>query len=74
MRFFVFARSEYDQPVSRQGVVDADDADAASEEARERFGDRLEVRLVPEDAVRWIVGPLPAGKLPEAEREEVAAK
>jgi len=67
MRFFVFARSEYDQPVSRQGVVDAADADAATEEARERFGDRLEVRLVPEASVRWIVGPLPAEKLPEGE-------
>jgi hypothetical protein len=73
MRFFVFARSEYDQPVSRQGVVEADDAGAAGEEARERFGDRLEVRLVPEDAVRWIVGPLPAEKLPDEEREAVAS-
>ena len=72
MRFFVFARSEYDQPVSRQGVVEADDADAAASLARERFGDRLEVRLVPEASVRWIVGPLPEEKVPEAEREEVA--
>jgi hypothetical protein len=73
MRFFVFARTEYDQPVSRQGVVEAEDAESATAEARERFGDRLEVRLVPEDAVRWIVGPLPAEKLPESEREEVGA-
>jgi 1,2-phenylacetyl-CoA epoxidase PaaB subunit len=67
MRFFVFARSEYDQPVSRQGVVEAGDVEAATEEARERFGDRLEVRLVPEASVRWIVGPLPAEKVPEGE-------
>jgi hypothetical protein len=73
MRFFVFARREYDQPVSRQGVVEARDGDAAAGAARERFGDWLEVRLVPEDSVRWIVGPLSADKLPEAEREEVAA-
>jgi 1,2-phenylacetyl-CoA epoxidase PaaB subunit len=73
MRFFVFARSDYDQPVSRQGVVEAGDADAAASVARERFGDRLEVRLVPEASVRWIVGPLPADEVPEAEREEVAA-
>jgi hypothetical protein len=73
MRFFVFARREYDQPVSRQGVVEAQDADAAAGLARERFGDWLEVRLVPERSVRWIVGPLPADKLPDAEREEVAA-
>lgn len=73
MRFFVFARAEYDQPVSRQGVIEAGDAEAAAAEARERFGDRLEVRLVPEEAVRWIVGPLPAEKLPEDERTEVHA-
>jgi hypothetical protein len=66
------ARREYDQPVSRHGVVEAEDAEAAAEAARERFADRLEVRLVPEDAVRWIVGPLPAQRLPEAERAEVA--
>ena len=73
MRFFVFSRSEYDQPVSRQGVLEAQDADAAAELALNHFGDRLEVRLVPEASVRWIVGPLPPDKVPEAEREEVAA-
>jgi 1,2-phenylacetyl-CoA epoxidase PaaB subunit len=73
MRWFVFARREYDQPVARQGAIDAGDAGAAAALARERFGDWLEVRLVPEDAVRWIVGPLPADQLPEDEREEVAA-
>jgi hypothetical protein len=73
MRYFVFARSEYDQPVSRQGVIEAAGADAAAAAASDRYGDRLEVRLVPEDSVRWIVGPLPDEKVPEAEREEVAA-
>jgi hypothetical protein len=73
MRFFVFARREYDQPVARRAVIVADDAEAGAAQARERFGDWLEVRLVPEDSVRWIVGPLPAEKLPEDEREEVAA-
>ncbi|HEX3318336.1 MAG TPA: hypothetical protein VHR88_09970 [Solirubrobacteraceae bacterium] len=73
MRFFVFTRSDYDQPVSRQGAIEAADADTATDAARDRYGDRLEVRLVPEDSVRWIVGPLPADKVPEAEREEVAA-
>jgi hypothetical protein len=73
MRFFVFARREYEQPVSRQGVVEAQDADAAADLARERFADWLEVRLVPESSVRWIVGPLPVDKLPDAERDEVAA-
>ena len=73
MKFFVFARKEYDQPVARRAAIVADDRDAACEQARERFGDWLEVRLVPEDSVRWIVGPLPAEKLPDDEREEVAS-
>ncbi|MBV9836973.1 MAG: hypothetical protein JO156_02555 [Solirubrobacterales bacterium] len=73
MRYFVFARQEYDKPVARQGVIAADDADAAGAKARERFEDWLEVRLVPEESVQWIVGPLPAEELPESEREEVTA-
>lgn len=73
MRYFVFARREYAQPVARVGIVEADDAPGASARAGERFGDWLEVRLVPEDSVQWIVGPLRADQLPESEREEVAA-
>jgi hypothetical protein len=73
MKYFVFARREYDQPVSRQGVVEAADADVAGDQARARFGDWLEVRLVPEPSVRWIVGPLAPEDLPAAEREEVGA-
>jgi len=73
MRFFVFARREYERPLARRAAVEAPDTDAATEVARERFGDWLEVRLVPESSVRWIVGPLPAERVPEEEREEVAA-
>lgn len=73
MKFFVFARKEYDQPVARRSAIVADGPDAACEQARERFGDWLEVRLVPEESVRWIVGPLPAEKLPDDEREEVGS-
>jgi hypothetical protein len=73
MRYFVFARREYDEPVARQAVIEADDAASARMRARQRFGEWLEVRLVPEESVRWIVGPLPAEQLPGAEREEVTA-
>jgi 1,2-phenylacetyl-CoA epoxidase PaaB subunit len=73
MRFFVFARRAYERPLHRCAAVEAPDADAAAGVARERFGDWLEVRLVPESSVRWIVGPLPAERVPEEEREEVAA-
>ncbi|MBV8954428.1 MAG: hypothetical protein JO153_08430 [Solirubrobacterales bacterium] len=73
MRYFVFARQEYDKPVSRQAVIDVDGAAEASTRARERFADWLEVRLVPEERVRWIVGPLAPEQLPEWERAEVPA-
>lgn len=73
MRFFVFARREYDQPVARRAAIEAPDAEAAAEQAREGFGDWLEVRLVPEASVRWIIGPLPAEQLPDEEREAVTA-
>jgi hypothetical protein len=72
MRYFVFARREYDQPVSRQGVIEASDPASACERAHARFGDWLEVRLVPEASVQWIVGPLPPERLPEHERQEVS--
>ena len=72
MRYFVFTRREYDQPIARRAVIEAADAETATAQARERFGDWLEVKLVPEDSVKWIVGPLPADRLPDAEREEVA--
>jgi hypothetical protein len=73
MRYFVFARREYDKPVARQAVIEADDATGACAQARVRFGDWLEVRLVPEASVQWIVGPLPADKVPDSEREEAVA-
>ncbi|MBV9310242.1 MAG: hypothetical protein JOZ73_05390 [Solirubrobacterales bacterium] len=73
MKYFVFARKEYDKPLARKGAMEADDPDAAAAAARERFGDWLEVRLVPEPSVRWIVGPLPAERVPEEERHEVNA-
>jgi hypothetical protein len=73
VRYFVFARREYDQPVSRQGMIEASDIAAACTRARERFGDWLEVRLVPEASAQWIVGPLPPERLPDREREEVSA-
>jgi 1,2-phenylacetyl-CoA epoxidase PaaB subunit len=69
-RYQIFARREYEKPLSWQGTLEAGDADGAAEEAQERFGDWLEVRLVPEVSVRWIVGPLPPERRGEGEREE----
>ena len=72
-RYLIFARREYEKPLSWEGSLEAGDADAADAEARNRFGEWLEVRLVPEDSVQWIVGPLPPDKRTEGEREEVGA-
>jgi len=71
MRYFVFARHEYDSPLARRAVIEADGAESATAQARERFGDWLEVKLVPEQSINWLVGPLPADRLPQEEREEV---
>ena len=72
-RYLIFARREYEKPLSWRGSLEAGDADDAAAEARNRFGEWLEVRLVPEDSVQWIVGPLPPDKRTEGEREEVGA-
>ncbi|MBV9944163.1 MAG: hypothetical protein JO262_18695 [Solirubrobacterales bacterium] len=72
MKYYIFARQEYAKPVARQAVIYAEDAAGACAQARERFGEWLEVRLIPEESIRWIVGPLPVEQLPEQEREEVA--
>lgn len=72
-QYRIFARREYDKPLSWQGSLEAGDTDSAAAEAGNRFGEWLEVRLVPEDSVQWIVGPLPPDKRTEGERKEVAA-
>ena len=72
-RYLIFARREYVKPLSWEGSLEAGDTEAAAAEARNRFGEWLEVRLVPEDSVQWIVGPLPPDKRTEGEREEVGA-
>ena len=53
-RYLVFARERYDAPLELHGDFDAPDDDAAREAAPgdERF---IEIQLVPDDAIRWVV-------------------
>jgi 1,2-phenylacetyl-CoA epoxidase PaaB subunit len=53
-RFFVFARTEYDEPLEHRGDVEASDGEEAGKLARERYGeDWLEMSLVPVSQVYW---------------------
>ncbi len=53
-RYLVFARERYDEPLELHGDLEADGDDAAREAAPddERF---IEIQLVPDEAIRWVV-------------------
>ena len=60
--YLVFARTEYSQPVEHQGNIQAADDEGAKKLALERFGERwLELVLVPEREVRWVMRKEEAG-------------
>ena len=53
-RYFVFARTEYDEPLEHQGDVEAEGAEEAKERALETYGEEwLEMSLVPVSRVHW---------------------
>ena len=53
-RYLVFARERYEEPLELQGDLEADGDDAARAAAPDdsRF---IEIQLVPDDAIRWVV-------------------
>jgi hypothetical protein len=53
-RYLVFAREQYAEPLELCGDVEADSADAARAAAPDdaRF---IEIQLVPDDEIRWVV-------------------
>ena len=56
-RYRVLGRTAYAEPLEHQGVLEAADDDAAAAAALERYGDRwVELVLVPERAVHWVLG------------------
>ena len=65
MRWMVFGRREYAEPLRQEGVVEAPAASQASGTALETYGpDWVEMVLVPERAIRWVLGE-PEGKSSE---------
>jgi hypothetical protein len=53
-RYFVFARTEYDEPLEHRGDVEAEDAEEARKLALEEYGGKwLEMSLVPVGRVYW---------------------
>ena len=54
VRYLVFARADYDQPLEHRGDVEAAGDEAAARLARERYGeDWLEMSLVPVSKAYW---------------------
>jgi hypothetical protein len=60
-RYRVFGRKEYPEPLEFQGTLAAADGDAAASSALERHGrEWVELVLIPERSIHWILGPSPA--------------
>lgn len=54
--YMVFARTEYSEPVELQGSIQAADDEEAKKVAVERFGGEwLELVLIPERDVHWVM-------------------
>ena len=57
-RYRVFGRTSYPEPLEFQGTVTAADERAAAAAALERFGDGwVELVLLPEREIHWILRP-----------------
>ena len=52
--YLLFARDRYEEPLELQGDLEAPDDDAAREAAPDdpKF---IEIQLVPDEAIRWVV-------------------
>jgi hypothetical protein len=67
-RYLIFARDRYEEPLELRGTLDAEDDDAAAAAAAGELGDDgrwIEIQLVPEAAVRWVVRPARASNSEE---------
>ena len=65
-RYRVFGRTAYPEPLEFQGTLSAADQDAAARTALERPGRKwVELVLIPERSIHWILGPEPPPKGPE---------
>ncbi len=56
-RYRVLGRTAYPEPLELQGTVEAADDAAAAAAALDRFGDRwVELVVLPERVVHWVIG------------------
>jgi hypothetical protein len=61
-RYQVFGRTSYPEPLEFQGTLTAADQRQAASRALERHGRGwVELVLLPEGAIHWILGPRPPG-------------
>ena len=59
-RYRVFGRTEYPEPLEFQGTVTAAGDDDAATAALERHGRQwVELVLIPDRSINWILGPTP---------------
>jgi 1,2-phenylacetyl-CoA epoxidase PaaB subunit len=58
-RYLIFARDRYEEPLELRGDLEAGDDASAARSAREALGAGgwIEIQLVPDQAIRWIVRP-----------------
>ncbi|MEY2535176.1 MAG: hypothetical protein QOF29_3086 [bacterium] len=58
-RYLIFARDRYEEPLELHGTLEADGDDAAAQAAPGELGDGdwIEIQLVPDAAIRWVVQP-----------------
>ena len=57
-QYRVFGRTSYPEPLEFQGTLDAADDAAAAGSALERYGrEWVELVLIPERSIHWILGP-----------------
>lgn len=55
-RYLVFARARHDEPLAFHAALEAQDPQAAREAALRHLGQQwVELTLVPESAVHWVV-------------------
>jgi hypothetical protein len=72
-RYRVFGRTSYPEPLAYQGTLTAAGDAAAPGAALERFGRGwVELVVIPERAIHWILGPEP-GPVPSEPPEEPQA-
>jgi hypothetical protein len=68
-RYRVFGRTEYPEPLEFRGAMTAADDAAAATAALERHGRQwVELVLIPERSITWILGPSPVDR-PEGSGE-----